>query len=134
MRIVLCPYCGCPTALVRAPYIYGSNARDPAAQFYYCLICGAYVGCHKHGNVPMGTPADKVTRDARRQAHRAFDLVWKRRKMTRWEAYVWLSKQMNLSQDKTHIGMFDEKQCKQVVQICEAALRTDYKSKEVTAL
>lgn len=115
----ICPYCGCPTATVRASYVYGDNDRDPGRMLWFCLICGAYVSCHKTGLVPMGTPANKETRDARRKAHQAFDTLWKSRKMTRWEAYLWLSQKMGLPQDKTHIGMFNISQCTQVVQLCE---------------
>lgn len=115
----VCPYCGCPTALVTADYIYGDRAHESNRYLYYCLICGAYVRCHKGGTVPMGTPADRNTRQARRQAHREFDRIWKRRKMTRWEAYLWLSEQMGLPQDKTHIGMFDADQCARVVHLCK---------------
>lgn len=116
---VICPYCHCPTALVPARYVYGKRAYDPRQKLYFCLICGAYVGCHKTGPVPMGLPADRATREARRQAHEAFDTLWKCRKMTRWEAYLWLSEKMGLPQDKTHIGMFDAKQCAKVVRLCK---------------
>lgn len=115
---VMCPYCNCPTALAPARYVYGQNANKPRQMLYFCLICGARVGCHKTGPVPMGTPADKATRKARREAHEAFDRIWKSGRMTRWEAYLWLAQQMGLPQDKTHIGMFDAQQCARVVQIC----------------
>ena len=81
------------------------------------------MSCHKTGPVPMGIPADKATREARQRAHDAFDPIWKSRTLTRWEAYLWLSKKMGLPQDKTHIGMFDAQQCAQVVQLCKTLLK-----------
>lgn len=116
---VMCPYCDCHTALVPARYVFGKHTNNPRQMLYFCLICGARVNCHKTGPVPMGTPADKATRDARRRAHDVFDQLWKSRTLTRWGAYMWLSQQMGLPQDKTHIGMFDAQQCDRVVQLCK---------------
>ena len=46
--------------------------------------------------------------------------------MSQYEArtlgYRWLSGQMGTPIELTHIGMFDEKQCKKVIQICEKYL------------
>ena len=39
--------------------------------------------------------------------------------MTRYNAYGWLSKQMNLRRDETHIALFEIEQCKQVIDICQ---------------
>lgn len=33
--------------------------------------------------------------------------------------YAWLSQQMGLPPEQTHIGMFDVDQCKRVVEICK---------------
>lgn len=73
----------------------------------------------------MGTPANKALRIARRMAHQTFDPIWKSRRMTRSEAYRWLSKQMRLPPEKTHIGMFDQEQCGQVIRICNGKERED---------
>lgn len=51
-------------------------------------------------------------------AHQAFDPIWKFRHMSRSGAYAWLSEQMGLPPEKTHIGMFDLEQCGQVMRIC----------------
>lgn len=115
----VCPKCNCPATLVDATYVYGDRANNPDRKMWVCLICGAYVSCHKTGAVPMGTPADKATRDARRKAHKAFDSLWKCGTMTRWEAYLWLAEQMGLPQDKAHIGMFNAAQCETVVDLCK---------------
>lgn len=50
-------------------------------------------------------------------AHKSFDNLWKNKKMSRDEAYRLLSKEMNLPKEKTHIGMFNEKQCRKVLEI-----------------
>jgi len=40
--------------------------------------------------------------------------------MSRNEAYEWLCEQLGMSREETHIGMFDETQCKQVVELCQS--------------
>lgn len=111
---VTCPYCRCPTALMDSAVIYGRSY----GKIYYCLICGAYVGCHPGSSRPLGTPANKALRTARHMAHQAFDPMRKFRKMSRAAAYAWLSEKMGLPPEKTHIGMFDLEQCAEVLRIC----------------
>ena len=53
------------------------------------------------------------------KAHDAFDALWKSGGMERTEAYDWLCEQMELDSEDCHIGKFDKKQCKSVVEICE---------------
>ncbi|EHM39185.1 hypothetical protein HMPREF0372_03848 [Flavonifractor plautii ATCC 29863] len=51
-------------------------------------------------------------------AHQAFDPLWKSKRMTRRAAYAWLSQQMGLPPEKTHIGMFNQEQCCKVIRLC----------------
>ena len=111
---VECPHCHCPTILVDSKVIYKASYGP----IYLCLLCGAYVGCHPGSVRPLGSPADRATRVARRMAHEAFDPLWRRGSMTRSEAYAWLAKQMGLPTEQTHIGMFTAEQCCRVMQIC----------------
>lgn len=52
------------------------------------------------------------------EAHRALDARWQFGTMTRKHAYAWLAKHMELPLDDCHIGMFSEKECERVIQIC----------------
>jgi len=65
------------------------------------------------------TPADQETCDARIAAHAAFDPLWKSKVMKRGTAYKRLSIFLDLHQNDTHIGMFDEQQCKRVLEFVE---------------
>ena len=112
--VVDCPRCHCPTMLVDSAVIYGRSYGP----IYLCIICGAYVGCHPGSTRPLGTPADRATRTARHMAHQVFDPLWKSKRMTRRAAYAWLSRQMGLPPEKTHIGMFNQEQCCRVIQLC----------------
>lgn len=112
---VICPYCDCPALLMDSKHIYRESYGK---KIYFCLICGAYVGCHPGGTKPLGTPANKALRTARNMAHQVFDRIWKSRRMSRSAAYARLAEQMGLPGEKTHIGMFDLEQCGQVMRIC----------------
>lgn len=114
MPAVYCPYCNLPTILTDSCILYGKSYGP----IYLCLICGAYVGCHPRSTRPLGTPADKATRTARRMAHEVFDAIWKSGRTRRSSAYAWLSQQMGLPPEKTHIGMFTKEQCTEVIRIC----------------
>lgn len=117
MKKVICPYCGRRAAFVDTREIYGVSY----GMAYLCRPCGAYVGCHGDSDVPKGTLANAELRYWRKQAHGAFDPLWKTGpyRHHRNGAYEWLAAQMRLPKEKTHIGMFDVAQCKQVIQICK---------------
>ena len=116
MRKVYCDYCGRRTEYVDSKVIYGKSY----GMIYLCRNCMAYVGVHKGSDKPLGRLANAQLRYWKKEAHAAFDPLWKYGsiKHRRNAAYAWLAEQMGLPVDKTHIGMFDVGQCKAVIQIC----------------
>lgn len=120
MKEVFCGYCGRQAEFVDSSIIYGRSY----GMIYLCRCKPGYafVGVHKGTDRPKGTLADAGLREWRKSAHKAFDPIWKEGRFRghRKAAYAWLSEQMGLPTEKTHIGMFDEKRCEQVIQICEA--------------
>ena len=78
------------------------------------------MGTHHQDDSPKGTLANRQLRQWRKNAHTLFDTLWKSGKMSRNEAYEWLCEQMGMSREETHIGMFNETQCKQVVKLCQS--------------
>ncbi len=87
--------------------------------FYGCSRfpeCKGTHGAHRDGR-PLGTPANKATKQARIRAHRVFDLLWNqpKPKMSRGEAYAWMRKKMGLSEKDAHIGSFSLQQCENLV-------------------
>ena len=52
---------------------------------------------------------------ARGVAHAKFDLIWKKRILTRREAYAWLQDQMQMSEFEAHMERMNSEQCMQVV-------------------
>lgn len=115
MRKVYCDYCGRRAEFVDSKVIYGKSY----GMVYLCRPCDAYVGVHKGSDVPLGRLANAELRYWKKAAHAAFDPLWQygRFKHHRNAAYRWLSDQMQLPVEKTHIGMFDIDQCKAAIQI-----------------
>lgn len=111
---VFCNYCGKPAEYVDSTVVYGSSY----GMIYYCKPCNAWVGVHKGSGTPLGTLANAELRAYRRKAHGLFDRIWRRRWMSRGKAYAWLSEQMGLAKEETHIGMFSIEQCKIVIDLC----------------
>lgn len=116
MREVYCDYCGRRAEYVDSKVIYGKSY----GMIYLCRHCDAYVGVHKETDKPLGRLADAELRRWKRDAHEAFDPLWKcgRFRGRRNAAYQWLSERLGLPVEKTHIGMFDVCLCEKTVQIC----------------
>jgi len=125
---MVCPDCGAKMLLKESRYglFYGCQ-RFPE--------CTCAHGAHPDGT-PLGKPANKATRLARKKLHELFDQLWnkadkelfpvseinegsKKRILysARWRAYLWLSVYMGQTFDETHIGMFTIEQCQKAEKI-----------------
>lgn len=124
MKEIYCDYCHSLTEFVDSSEVYGTSY----GMIYLCRPCNAYVGTHKGTDKPLGRLANAELRRWKINAHNAFDPLWKYGKFRgrRNTAYAWLAEQMGLPVEKTHIGMFDVPQCRQVVEICQKERRTDH--------
>ncbi|MGC6389701.1 zinc-finger-containing protein [Ewingella sp. S1.OA.A_B6] len=119
-RTVICDYCGQPSTLVTGRAIYPHRPDLFSLQFWQCIPCRAYVGCHKDSNaVPLGRLANSSLRAAKNQAHAAFDPIWKNGWMKRKDAYRWLANQLEITSKDCHIGMFNIEMCERVVASCQ---------------
>jgi hypothetical protein len=54
--------------------------------------------------------------------HYYFDKLWTTKLLSRKDAYVWLSEEMEIPLNKTHFRMFNDKQCLMAVKICQELL------------
>ena len=118
---VICPYCKGRSKIIESKEIYG---RDYGF-LHICKPCNAYVGCHRNSVQPLGRLAKKELRKLKKEAHLYFDKIWKLKCLTRTEAYAWLSKQLRTPPAYTHIGMFSEETCKEVIEISKLALNAN---------
>ena len=114
-----CPYCQKKAELhMDSSIVYRKNYGP----IYLCQcypFCDSYVGCHPDSTAPLGRLANKQLRYWKKQAHKYFDVLWKEDKMKRSDAYKWLSEKLDIPGKRTHIGMFDVKTCKTVVELCK---------------
>jgi hypothetical protein len=124
-----CPYCGNMAKLVYGKDIPSYAAREELRDkpYHACLPCGAWVGCHRGTEVPLGVPASRQLRMLRAAAHEEFDKIWRTRrwakrpnarKMLRRDAYQWLAHKLGIQVKECHIGMMNEEQCRQVIRVC----------------
>lgn len=113
----ICPYCGERAVLVFGTKIYRHREDLHDKNFWLCVPCGAYVGCHPNTTRPLGRLANAELRAAKMAAHAAFDPAWKSGRLSRREAYRSLAKRLGLPESKCHIGMFDVEMCRKVVEV-----------------
>jgi len=118
MMEVTCDYCQQPADLVTGRVLYPYREDLYQNNFWRCVPCGAYVGCHKGTNKPLGNLANAQLRKARTATHAIFDSIWKSGECTRSEAYRWLAYELNIPTEKCHIGMFDLDLCRKVQNAC----------------
>lgn len=116
----ICPYCHIPTEYKNSIDIYGIDY----GMIYYCPKCQAYVGVHKGTDQAKGRLANAELRKCKIEAHRYFDKIFKRGIMKRTDAYQWLSEQLGLPPEYTHIGMFNPETCRKVVELSKQYLNT----------
>jgi len=115
--VVKCGECGSTMALKESRY----------GKFWGCTrypVCKGTHGAHPDGR-PLGTPANKETKEARIKAHAAFDTLWKSGEMIRTAAYQWMCKAMELSKDEAHIGKFSKEQCVRLCALIAARPRAE---------
>lgn len=110
---VVCPYCGHEAKFASSRHFYG---MDYKTNVYYCDLCDARVGTHKGSTKPLGTMANAQLRVLRTKCHAFIDPYWKKGKYSRSTVYKRMAKAMNLAPEDTHIGMFDEAQCRQLIE------------------
>ena len=116
MPILTCEYCpGTRAETVTGAIVYPHRSDLRDRLFYRCPKCGAYVGAHGATGEPLGSMADDTLRAARRRAHREFDSLWQSGRMSRSDAYAWLSSELDIPPAECHIGMFGLRECQAVV-------------------
>lgn len=112
-----CRYCGGVVEIRHHDVIYG-RAYGEWPWMYVCVSCGARVGMHPFTNIPTGTIADEVTREARKNCKPSFERLWKKGGMTRSDAYAWLADKLGLTTAQCHWGLFDVQTCKRARDLC----------------
>ena len=128
-----CPDCGIGRLVLRrnreGQLFYGCN-RYPK--------CRGSHGAHADGRM-YGIPADAPTRALRREAHEAFDRLWRSSRLldgiapqgnrarkqhrrilrkARTRAYTWLANLLEIDRDDCNFGRFDAATCQRAIELC----------------
>lgn len=106
-----CPYCDRDTIFVDSKEVYGRSY----GMIYMCRPCHAWVGVHGGTKIALGRLANAELREAKKEAHKYFNMIYELKIMTRPEAYAWLSGWLEIPSQETHIGMFDVELCQQTI-------------------
>lgn len=123
---VKCDYCGDDAEYVNSQAVYGQG-RD-YGMIYLCRPCEAYVSARESTGLPLGRLANKELRQAKKEAHAAFDPLWKAKMLNtemknKWHAKnkgnKWLAEKLGIPSKECDIGKFDVATCKRVVAICK---------------
>lgn len=104
----ICP-CGGKVVIKTHREFYGRSYSD--WPYLYVCECGNHVGIHPETNIPLGTLADDITRDARMICKKPFLKVCE--KIGKSIAYKELANYMGISTDDCHFGLFTVNQCLQ---------------------
>lgn len=126
-----CPYCGAQAILRPANWVHGNSKQSKGKHLYVCRNwpkCDSYVAVHEKDLTPMGTLANSELRHKRILAHKALEKYQKITRMDRWATYLWLEGKLGLDQRSTHIALFSEEICDEVILLCQAAT-TDFLKK-----
>ena len=127
-----CPYCGAVAILRPANQVYQASPQANGKHLYVCRNwpkCDSYVGVHEFDLSPMGTLANGNLRHKRILAHKALEKYQRITKMDRWATYLWLEGKLGLDKQNTHIGLFSEETCDEVIKLCENAVKA-YKTEK----
>ena len=114
----------------KKPLDYGNNEVFYGKRYgksykaYFHKECDIIVGTHENGYEPLGIPADRETRNARKVAHTVFDKLWKGGMMSRREAYASLKRRFGF---EVHIGSADKDLCRAIISFCNDNHLTDRK-------
>lgn len=122
--MVICPYCSMFALLEMDSSVVYSKNYGP---IWICIECQAWVGCKPKTIIPHGTLANAIVRDLRKKTHTLFDQIWMKdiesksmsKSAARTQAYEWLASQMKIPIAECHMGMMQEFQLRQAIEILE---------------
>lgn len=133
MKQPKCMHCKSESILKDGSYIYPHRKDLKFLNFWVCVGCGAYVGCHKKGaktdmgisdgTMPLGYPANQNLRQIRKETHYNFDTVISMLEIPRSGAYLQLAYFMNIKKHDCHIGMFSEADCIKVYEFADILMQ-----------
>lgn len=117
-----CPYCPSTDITIKENSAVYGRTYGEWPWIYICLGCSAYVGMHPYTNIPLGTLADKSTREARKRSKDVFHNAMNKLGFSRGDMYAALANEMGISVGECHFGWFNVAQCNQAQKCVEAMI------------
>lgn len=123
-----CSHCGTSAKLVSGRALYSHRIDLRSKLFWKCPVCpDSHCGCHPNSDVPLGTPADAITRGHRILVHQKLDplwmlpgLSWTKRRAKRKAVYKKLAETMGIPVDSCHTALFDVSTCKNAIRAMDS--------------
>ena len=106
-----CPYCNGGVIKANNKEVYNGRSYGEWPYVYMCIECDAHVGMHPYTDIPLGTLANKETRNARKQCKEPFEALHRTGKLTRKDAYQRLADKLGIPKEECHFGWFDTAMC-----------------------
>ena len=106
-----CRFCQGEVTIEKNSKIYSGREYGEWPWIYFCNSCGASVGLHPFTNIPLGTLADKPTKNARKNVKNKFYTFMDEASVSRNEAYSLLADMMDIPKSECHFGWFDVSDC-----------------------
>lgn len=121
-----CPHCGGLGIFRKSSnFIYASRDYGPVWICSNYPHCNSYVKCHPGTQQSLGRLSNDIERTLKIQAHYYLDALWKRKiaqgvykNQARGLAYDWLSQNLGLSRQNTHLGYFDRDFLNDTIDLC----------------
>lgn len=116
----ICPYCNAQSEIRSLAEVTGN--KNSKGKVFVCKNfpeCNSYVKVNDQTGLPMGTMANKHLRDLRAEAHRQIARLYADGLGTRDSTYEWMASRLGLNRRETHIGLFQEYYCLQVIRMAE---------------
>lgn len=107
-----CPHCNGAVTLEKNSVVYRGKTYGDWPYVYVCLACPdlSYVGLHPNTDLPLGTLANRATRDARKAGKPVFNKLVAL--VGRDEAYRLLQQELKLSRADCHWALFSVAQAR----------------------
>lgn len=129
---VICPECGSKAALMDRQEFSPGLATKGKIWICWNHSQALTVGTHEGTDLPLGTLADIKTRRARREAHKAFDRIWKGANYGYSRDAAYRSGAGWLGLKELHIGECNVDQCRRLIAWAKNLIRGHKQSMNAT--
>ena len=124
-----CQTCQGDCRLTDGAEVYPNRTDLAALPIHVCDKCKTRVGCHPGTTTPLGTAADRATRNARSMLHAVIDPIWRdgKNRANRPDVYAYMAHRLGIHIADCHVGHFDAPTCVRAATMMRSVNATDVK-------